>query len=238
MSETKARPRAVVVIPTYNEADTIEPLVRRVLEAAPHADILVVDDSSPDGTGRIVKKIELEESRVQLFERQSKDGLAAAYLAGFEWALDRGYDRIVQMDADLSHDPADVPRLLQGLDTHDVAVGCRYIDGGRISGWGVVRKLISRGGNWYARTVLRVPLWDLTGGFNAWSRKALEAVLKPAVRSRGYAYQVELKHRAYRKGMRLLEIPIHFRNREKGYSKMTGGIVWEAALRVLEMRRA
>lgn len=230
--------RSLVVIPTYNEAETIEPLIRRVLETAPHSDILVVDDSSPDGTGRIVKKLELEESRIQLLERKVKDGLAGAYIAGFEWALARGYDRIVQMDADLSHDPEDVPRLLQGLDTHDVAIGCRYIDGGRITGWGPLRKLISRGGNWYARTVLGLPFGDLTGGFNAWSRRSLESVLKTAVRSKGYAYQVELKHRAHKNGMRLLEIPIHFKNREKGYSKMTGEIVWEAALRVLEMRRA
>jgi dolichol-phosphate mannosyltransferase len=229
---------SLVIIPTYNEAENIAHLISKITEATDSLDILVVDDNSPDGTGQIVKKIMRREPRLNLLSRQKKDGLAAAYCAGFKWGLERHYQSLIQMDADFSHPPADLNRHLQGLKENDVVIGCRYISGGDTSGWSLVREGVSRLGNLYAQRLLQLPYRDLTGGFNAWRRNVLEHIDLPTIRSRGYAFQVELKYRAHKANFSILEIPIHFENRTKGTSKMSGRIVWEAAFRVLQMRYA
>lgn len=228
--------KSLVIFPTYNEAENIGDIVARVREVVPEAQILVVDDNSPDGTARIVENLQRSDEKVNLMVRPGKQGLAGAYLAGFQWGLARGFDAIVEMDADFSHRPEDLPRLLDALKTNDVAVGCRYMRGGGTVGWSWLRQGISRGGNLYAQGILRLPYLDLTGGFNAWRRAVLETIDLASIHSRGYAFQVEMKYRAHRKGFRIAEIPILFENRRRGISKMTGKIVWEAAYRVLQMR--
>lgn len=228
---------ALVVVPTYNESENINQLLFQLTREVSDIDVLVVDDSSPDGTAEIVKRFMRHEPRVHLLSRPKKDGLAGAYIAGFGWGLERGYRFVVEMDADFSHQPTDVPRLLEALQTHDAAIGCRYKEGGRISGWSFLRQFISRGGNIYAQTILGLKVKDLTGGFNAWRREVLEKIGIHNIRSRGYAFQVELKTRAHKAGFQLTEIPIHFENRRLGKSKMSGSIVWEAAFRVLQLRR-
>lgn len=225
-----------MIVPTYNEAENINRLLFALTRDVEGIDILVVDDSSPDGTADIARRFSKLNERVHLLTRPVKDGLAGAYLAGFRWGLDRGYKFLIEMDADFSHQPADLTRFLIELQKHDVVVGCRYIDGGGIHGWSFVRQFISRGGNIYAQQVLRLPYKDLTGGFNGWRREVLEAIDFETIHSKGYAFQVELKNRAHRKGFSLKEIPIHFHNRQYGKSKMTMKIVGEAAFRVLQMR--
>lgn len=228
--------KSLIVIPTYNEIENISSILTEVLRATPEAHVLVVDDNSPDGTGKKVAELAAQSERLFLLSRAGKEGLALAYLAGFRWGIENGYEALVQMDADFSHYPTDVPRILEGLKTHDLVIASRYTAGGFTSGWGWMRKLISRGGNVYARMILGAEIQDMTGGFNGWRKDALESVNFETVRSKGYAYQVELKHRAVRKGCRILEIPIHFRNRTLGSSKMSGAIVGEAAMRVWQMR--
>ncbi len=227
----------LVVIPTYNEAENISRILLTVTREVPQVDVLVVDDSSPDGTADIVKQFSRHTPRVHLLSRPKKDGLAGAYITGFQWGLDRNYQFFISMDADFSHQPLDLLRIIKELEKSDVVVGGRYIEGGAITGWGVTRQFISRGGNTYARLVLRMPLRDLTGGFNGWRRTTLQTIDVQSIRSKGYAFQVEMKYRAYKAGSTLTEIPIHFANREVGISKMSGTIFWEAAFRVLEMRR-
>lgn len=230
----------LVIVPTYNEADNINALLFSLTRNVEAVDLLVVDDSSPDGTAALVKQFQQHEPRVHLLVRPKKDGLAAAYLAGFKWGLERGYETFIEMDADFSHSPADVNRFLEQFKKKevDVVVGCRYQAGGGVSGWSQIRESISRGGNFYARTILNLPYADLTGGFNGWRRNVLETIGLDRIRSRGYAFQVELKYRAHQKGFKIVELPIHFENRKFGKSKMTGKIVWEAAFRVLQLRRA
>lgn len=225
-----------MVVPTYNEALNIHRILFALTRDVEGIDILVVDDNSPDGTAEIVERFMKLHGQVHLLSRPKKDGLAGAYLAGFQWGLDKGYDYFIEMDADFSHQPSDVNRFLFELKTNDVVVGCRYIEGGGIHGWGWVRQFISRGGNFYAQNVLGLPYRDLTGGFNGWRREVLEAIDIQSIRSKGYAFQVELKCRAHRKQFKLKEIPIRFNNREFGKSKMTMKIVGEAAFRVLQMR--
>jgi dolichol-phosphate mannosyltransferase len=228
----------LVVVPTYNEVENINALLFQLTRDVGSVDVLVVDDSSPDGTAEIVTRFMKHDARVHLLSRKKKEGLAAAYLAGFTWGLEKGYRAFIEMDADFSHQPSDVLRFLETLKESDVVIGCRYIAGGGISGWGMLRQFISRGGNWYAQTVLSLPFQDLTGGFNGWRREVLEKIEISTIRSKGYAFQVELKCRAFRKGFKITEIPIHFENRRLGKSKMSGKIVWEAAFRVLQMKRS
>ena len=228
--------RALVVIPTYNERANIERLLTEVLSQRSSLDVLVVDDNSPDGTGHVVKALSGNEPRLKLISRKMKSGLGGAYIAGMTWGLERDYASIVQMDADFSHDPTDVPRLLDELNSHDVAVGCRYMPKGRISGWSWGRNALSRGGNWYAMAILALPLFDLTTGFAAWHAETLRRLALSKLQSRGYAFQIELKYRATLAGARIVEIPIHFRDRSQGKSKMSGSIVREAVLGVLKMR--
>jgi dolichol-phosphate mannosyltransferase len=225
-----------LILPTLDEAENIEPAVRAahaVLSvAAPDGfRILVVDDDSPDGTGAIAERLAGELPEVRVLHRRAPEGLGAAYIAGFQQALDEGAGYVFEMDADLSHDPADLPRLLAPVRSGeaDVALGSRYVDGGAVADWGLGRRVVSRAGSLYAATVLGLPLRDLTGGFKCFRREVLEAIDLPAVRSRGYAFQVELTYRAARAGFRVVELPITFRDRRLGRSKMSLRIAGEAA---------
>ena len=235
-------PAAVwLILPTYDEAENIAAIVaavRAVLEeAAPGAHrILVVDDGSPDGTGDIADALAAEHEAVEVLHRTTREGLGPAYLAGFAYALGRGAQLVMEMDADFSHDPADVARLLAAAREADLVLGSRYVAGGGVTDWGRIRRLVSRGGSWYARIVLGLDVRDLTGGFKCFRREVLEAIDLPTVRSRGYAFQVELTHRALHAGFRVVELPIVFRDRRLGHSKMSWRIAGEAALLVPQLR--
>lgn len=198
--------------------------------------ILVVDDNSPDGTGKLADEIAKKEPRVSVLHRTQKNGLGKAYVAGFAWALDRGYDAICEMDADFSHNPTYLPEFWRLLKDYDVVMGSRYVDGGGVRNWGIGRKLISRGGSLYAQTILGMKTNDMTGGFNAWRRQVLEAVDLSTLRSEGYAFQIELKWRAWKKGFKLIEFPILFEDRTAGKSKMSKRIIVEAMMRVAGMK--
>lgn len=236
-----ADPRVWLVLPTYNEADNIEAAVAAIREHLPEPRrILIVDDDSPDGTGAIADRLAAAHDDVEVLHRGRKEGIGPAYVAGFRRALAGGAELLVQMDADLSHDPADIPRLLAPLEAGeaDVVLGSRYVPGGGVERWGPLRRLISRAGSAYARKILGVSVADLTGGFKAFRREALEAVRPSEAAAHGYAFQVETTYRALRAGLRVTEVPIMFRERRVGQSKMTGRIVLEAAVRVPMMRRA
>jgi dolichol-phosphate mannosyltransferase len=224
--------RALVVIPTYNEAESVVEVLDRVLQAEPRADVLVVDDASPDGTAKLVLDRAEDEPRVHLLQRSGKQGLGAAYRAGFGWGLERGYDALVEMDADLSHPPDRLPALLDGLATADLVIGSRYVPGGRTVNWSRTREAISRAGNTYVRLALGVPVRDCTAGYRAYRREVLEELPVEAVRSNGYCFQVEMVHRAWQEGFRVTEVPITFTERASGVSKMSRQIVAEALLRV------
>jgi dolichol-phosphate mannosyltransferase len=226
----------LVVIPTYNEADNVETVIDAVLLAAPDADVLIVDDNSPDGTATLVAAHVDFRRRVFLLERPGKYGLGAAYRAGFAWAQSHEYGVIVQMDADLSHPPAKVPELIDALATADVAIGSRYVEGGGVSNWSLRRRLISAAGNAYVRLVLRLPVHDATAGFRAFRGDALLRLGVLDSASNGYCFQIENTWRAARIGLRTTEVPITFIDRTSGQSKMTGDIVREALLRVLVWR--
>ncbi|MDB4981650.1 MAG: dolichyl-phosphate beta-D-mannosyltransferase [Myxococcales bacterium] len=232
-------PATVILIPTYNERDCLRQIVPAVRAAAPEADVLIVDDNSPDGTGQLADEIAAADPRVQVLHRAHKQGLGAAYLAAFHFALDseRSWKRIVQMDADFSHNPADVPRLLAALDAGaDLAIGSRYVDGGGTENWGLARRLISRGGGTYARSVLGIDIQDLTAGFKAWNATTLRGIDLNAVAARGYGFQIEMTFRALRNGFRVVEVPIKFIDRRVGQSKMSGTIFFEALTLVWSLR--
>ncbi|MCX6102291.1 MAG: polyprenol monophosphomannose synthase [Proteobacteria bacterium] len=228
--------RSLIIVPTYNEIENITALLTALNETAKDSDILVVDDNSPDGTAGAIKSFMADHSQVYLLSRDKKNGLGGAYIAGFQWGLKRDYDYFVQMDADFSHEPGDVPRLLKALETHDQAMGSRYIEGGSTFGWSLSRILISRSGNIYARAILHLPFSDLTGGFTAHRRGVIDSIGIKEITSKGYAFQIELKYRTFKKGFKQIEIPILFKNRQLGTSKMSGSIVKEAAFRVLQLR--
>lgn len=233
-------PPTWVVVPTYNEAETIEPLVRAVRDALPEApNVLVVDDASPDGTGELADRLAAEDESVSVLHRAGKRGLGPAYVAGFRAALQGGAELVVQMDADFSHDPAELPTLVAAAGGAELVIGSRYVSGGRVADWGPGRQAISRWGSRYARAVLGLEVHDMTSGFKCWRREALEGIELAAVGSQGYAFQVEMTYRAAVAGFRIVEVPITFRDRRVGESKMTGAIVLEAAYRVplLRMRR-
>src|SRR4051794_1962705 len=226
-------PAAWLILPTYDEAENIEAIVTASLavlrEAAPDAHrILVVDDGSPDGTGAIADRLAAEHDAVEVLHRTTREGLGPAYLAGFRRALDGGATHVLEMDSDFSHDPADLARLLAAAAEADLVLGSRYVPGGGVTDWGLVRRFVSRGGSWYAQRVLGLRVHDLTGGFKCFRREVLEAIDLPTVRSRGYAFQVELTHRAVRAGFRVVELPIVFRDRQLGKSKMSWRIALEA----------
>jgi dolichol-phosphate mannosyltransferase len=226
-----------VVLPTYNEATNIERLVAAARAKLPaSAQILIVDDNSPDGTGEIAARLAEESGAIHFLHRPLKEGLGPAYIAGFRQALAGGAGLIVEMDADFSHDPAYLPRLLDAADRADLAIGSRYVPGGGVSDWGGVRRAISRGGSTYARFVLGVDVRDLTGGFKCFRREVLETIDLGAIRARGYAFQIEMTYRAIELGFDVVEVPIVFRDREAGNSKMSRSIVLEAIWRVPMLR--
>jgi len=229
--------RSLIVVPTYNERDNVEDIARRFLEALPSADLLFVDDNSPDGTGALLDDLAAREPRIHVMHRAGKLGLGTAYIEGFTWGLERGYDYLFEMDADGSHDPAYLPQMLAlAEDGADGVIGSRYVPGGGTANWGIGRKIISRGGGFYARTILGVDIRDLTAGFMCWRRRALEAIDLPTITSNGYSFQIEMKYRALRKGMRLVETPIVFVDRRVGQSKMSRAIFMEALLKVWALR--
>ncbi len=235
MSETST----LIVIPTYNEREVLADIVAAVRAAVPAATVLIVDDNSPDGTGALADQMALADRQVEVLHRTAKEGLGAAYLEAYAQALasPRGWTRIVQMDADFSHDPRDVPRLLRALDDGaDVAVGSRYIAGGGTENWGLGRKLISRGGGLYARMVLGVDVNDLTAGFKAWRADTLRGLELGDVAAHGYGFQIEMTYRAICSGFRVVEVPIKFVERRVGQSKMSGNIVLEAVTLVWSLR--
>jgi glycosyltransferase involved in cell wall biosynthesis len=225
----------LVIVPTFNERESIATAVHRLFDACPDGvELLVVDDRSPDATADVVKDLAGENDRIHLIERARKLGLGSAYVAGFRWAIDRGYRAVVEMDADLSHDPADVPRLLAGLADADLVIGSRYVQGGGVGNWGRARRILSQAGNLYARAWLGFDVRDSTSGFRAYRVAALTEQDLAGVRSEGYAFQIEMVRRFYRAGKHIAEVPITFVERGAGRSKMSRGIVFEAIGRVTE----
>jgi dolichol-phosphate mannosyltransferase len=226
-----------LILPTYDEAENVAAIVAAALEKLPAtARLLIVDDNSPDGTGAIADRLAAGEERVEVLHRPHKEGLGPAYIAGFRRALAGGAGLVLEMDADFSHEPAYLPRLLAAAEQADLAIGSRYVPGGGVGDWGALRRAISRGGSAYARLVLGVGIRDLTGGFKCFRREVLEAIDLDSVRSRGYAFQVELTYRAIRLGFSVAEVPIVFRDRRVGRSKMDRSIVLEAIWRVPLLR--
>jgi dolichol-phosphate mannosyltransferase len=233
--------RVWIVLPTYCEADNLEAIAHAVRAALPAEalTLLVVDDSSPDGTGDVADRLAAEHDWVRVLHRPAKSGLGRAYVAGFAVALDQGADLVIEMDADFSHDPSDLPRLLAAVrEGADLALGSRYVAGGGVENWHWLRRVVSRGGCAYARVVLGVPVRDLTGGFKCFRASALRAIDYATVRSQGYAFQVELTYRTLRQGLRVVELPIVFRERREGESKMSGRIALEAIWLVPRLRLA
>ncbi len=229
--------KSLLIIPTYNEKDNITPLIKDIFEKIPLGlEILVVDDNSPDGTHEIVREISKSNSKVHLLLRTKKEGLGRAYIAGFKWGIEHGYEVLIEMDADFSHRPLDLLALLEAVKKNDFAVGSRYVSGGRTVNWGLMRKIISRGGSIYARLILGFPLNDWTGGFNAWKVKVLNTIGLDQIRSNGYSFQIELKYKAQRDGFKGVEVPIVFEDRRVGQSKMSLKIVLEAFYKVWMIR--
>jgi dolichol-phosphate mannosyltransferase len=233
-------PGTWLILPTYNEAENLEPMVRaalpRLASSGATPTILVVDDASPDGTGRIADRLASEIDEVCVLHRTRKDGLGRAYLAGFDAALDAGAELVLQMDCDFSHDPADLPRLIAAASAADLVLGSRYVPGGGVENWALRRRLLSRAGCGYARLVLGVPVRDLTGGFKCWNRSALETLDLTGVDTQGYGFQIEMSYRAIKAGLRVAEVPIVFHERREGHSKMTTRITLEAVWKVPVLR--
>lgn len=230
-------PQSLIVVPTYNERDNVRGVAGQFLAALPGTDLLFVDDNSPDGTGAILDELAAAEPRIHVMHRAGKLGLGTAYVEGFGWGLSRGYEYLFEMDADGSHDPKYLPTMLAlAEDGADVVIGSRYVPGGGTENWSLGRKVISRGGGLYARTVLGIDVRDVTAGFICWRRAALEAIDLSTVSSNGYSFQIEMKYRAHRKGLRLVETPIMFADRRVGQSKMSRAIFAEALLKVWSLR--
>ena len=226
--------RAVACLPTYDERENLERMVRALCELG--VAVLVIDDNSPDGTGELADRLAAELDHVEVLHRERKEGLGPAYLAGFRRVLDGDAELIVQIDCDFSHDPADLPRLVEAAGNADLVLGSRYVAGGSVQNWGFVRRLVSAGGSLYARILLGVGIHDLTGGFKCFRREVLETIDLDAVSSRGYAFQIETTYRALRAGFRVVEVPIAFVDRERGGSKMSRAIVLEAIWKVPALR--
>lgn len=224
----------LVIIPTYNEKENISPLIKAVLEQCPNINILVVDDNSPDGTANVVREMGLD--NVNLLLREKKQGLGKAYIAGFKWGLENGYDLLVEMDADFSHRPVDLVKIIEAGNDVDVVIGSRWVDGGGTVNWGILRKIISRGGSFYSRFILGEGVRDFTGGFNAWRRSVLQGIGLDSIMSDGYSFQIELKFKAIKNGHTWREVPILFEDRRVGQSKMSFKIVLEALYKVWGIR--
>ena len=235
MSDAEGYPgvgRVLVVIPTYNEADNIRLITERIRRAVPSVDVLIADDNSPDGTGGIADELATTDDHIFVLHRAGKEGLGAAYVAGFAWAKNKGYDAVVEMDADGSHAPEELPLLLDKLRDNDAVLGTRYIPGGSVHNWPLHRLLLSRGGNIYIKMALGMPFKDATGGYRAYRMPVLDEIDVSTVASTGYSFQVELAWRTYKSGFRIAEVPITFTERERGESKMSGNIFKEQLLRV------
>ena len=231
--------KTIVVVPTYNEADNIEKITQGILRQPAPVDLLVVDDSSPDGTGRLADALAAapaSQGRVHVLHRAAKEGLGRAYLAGFAWALAHGYEAVVEMDADLSHDPLYLPSIVEEGESADVVIGSRYLNGISVINWPLRRILLSWGANWYVRTVTRLAVNDCTSGYRLYHRRVLEAIDLPGVHSNGYSFQVEMTFRAQIAGFRIAEVPIIFTERRAGQSKLSGGVVRESLLMPLRLR--
>ena len=226
----------LVISPTYNERKNVQSLIELILGKNSNFHLLIVDDNSPDGTADKVKELQADYPNLHLEERPGKAGLGTAYIFGFKWALEHEYDRIVQMDADLSHDPNDVPRLVKLLDDYDLIVGSRYIEGVSVVNWPIRRLILSYGANFYSRIITGMPIKDSTGGFKAWRRKVLTEIDLNAVRSQGYSFQIEMNFRTWCKGFKIKEVPIIFTDRTIGESKMSKNIVYEAIFMVWMLR--
>ena len=230
-------PHALIVVPTYNERDNVREIAARLLEALPVTDVLFVDDNSPDGTGAILDEMAAGDRRIHVMHRAGKLGLGTAYIEGFTWGLARDYAYLFEMDADGSHDPKYLPQMLAlAEDGADAVIGSRYVPGGGTENWGVGRQLISKGGGLYARTVLGIDVRDVTAGFICWRRSALEAIDLGSISSNGYSFQIEMKYRAHKRGLRLVETPIVFVDRRVGQSKMSRAIFVEALVKVWALR--
>jgi dolichol-phosphate mannosyltransferase len=228
--------RVLVIIPTYNEAENIPKLLPLVLGQAPDLDVLIVDDGSPDGTAGLVRTMMASDGRIHLIERKSKSGLGTAYVTGFKFAIQHSYDYVFEMDADFSHSPNEIPNFLHTVRDHDLVIGSRYTNGVRVLNWPIRRLMLSYSANVYTRIVTGLPLHDATGGFKCYRRAVLEAIDLDHIKSNGYAFQIEMSYKAWKKGFRLVEIPIIFLDRRSGHSKMSRNIVYEAAFMVWKLR--
>jgi dolichol-phosphate mannosyltransferase len=228
--------RATVCLPTFNERENLEPMLRALGEQG--VQVLVIDDNSPDGTGKLADRLARELDHVEVLHRPRKEGLGPAYIAGFRIALEQGAERILEMDCDFSHNPKDVPRLIAATDDADLALGSRYVEGGEIPNWGLIRRAISAGGSLYARLILSGPIHDQTAGFRCYRAEVLRTIDLEAIHSRGYAFQIESTYRTLRAGFRVVEVPIRFVDREAGGSKMSRAIVLEAIWKVPLLRLA
>lgn len=226
--------RVIIVMPTYNERQNLEMMAARIRESTPEADVLVADDNSPDGTGDLADKIAESDSRVHVMHRTEKAGLGRAYIAGFTWALDRGYDVIVEMDADGSHRPEDLPKLLAALAGADAVIGSRYVPGGTVVNWPKSREILSRGANIYNRIMLGISVRDATGGFRAYKAATLRKIDLSDIESAGYCFQIDMTLRVLQAGLKLVEVPITFVERERGASKMSNAVIREAFIRVAQ----
>jgi dolichol-phosphate mannosyltransferase len=228
--------RALVVIPTYNEATNVRDLIPEILKVAPSVEVLVVDDKSPDGTANVVKEMMASEPRIHIIQRNGKSGLGTAYVVGFKYAIERSFDYVFEMDADFSHDAREIPNFLARMENHDLVVGSRYRNGVRVVNWPVRRLLLSYFANVYTRVITGLPVKDATGGFKCFRRKVLESIDLDSIRSNGYAFQIEMTYKAWKKGFSVHEIPIIFVDRRVGTSKMSKSIVWEAVFMVWKLR--
>ena len=228
--------RTLIISPTYNERKNIQSLIEQVFELDSTYHLLIIDDNSPDGTAKKVEELQKEHSNLHLEIRPGKAGLGTAYLYGFQWALDKGYDSIVQIDADLSHDPNDIPRLLANLSTHELVIGSRYVEGVSVVNWPIRRLILSYGANYYSRFITGMPINDGTGGFKAWSASLLDKIKLNEVKSQGYSFQIEMNFRAWRLGASIKEEPIIFVDRTIGESKMSSTIMYEAIWMVWRLR--
>jgi dolichol-phosphate mannosyltransferase len=227
--------KTVVVIPTYDERENVRPMAEAVLRQADDVEVLFVDDNSPDGTGAVIDELSAENGRVHALHRMKKEGLGRAYVAGFSHALSLGAEKVIQMDCDFSHNPDDIPRLIAA--DADLVIGSRYVKGGSTPGWPFKRRLISRAGGMFIRTVTGMPIADPTGGFKCWKRHVLEALDLPSVQSAGYSFQLEMNHRTWKSGFKIAEVPIAFTDRVNGYSKITSGIAVESVKIALKLNR-
>lgn len=230
--------KKLVIVPTYNEIENLQLLFPALMSLSEQFDVLIVDDSSPDGTGQFVIAESQKNNRIHLLSRPKKEGLGKAYIAGFRWGLERGYDVLVEMDADFSHRPVDLDAMLKKMNTEKVVIGSRYVPGGQTVNWGIIRKMISKGGGLYSRLILGFPLRDWTGGFNCWNREVLQKINLDSIQSNGYSFQIELKYKALKNNYTIVEHPIVFEDRRVGQSKMSLKIVLEAFYKVWSIRQS